>query len=175
MTNRFTIVVIIRREKVTQKDVSPTRAKGTHWNILSTFFHKIFDPPDLEREWWAWCRAWWAITNKYFEQGPNLTSELQHFCYLLKNTKCKVRENQSPALGNLSFLKGGRLLWGQSSCTLPRWKGHQGLGTVFLENVSPVLIRMTLLMPMNYIFQGPNSCPRVRISCELTPHDRPQV
>ena len=25
------------------------------------------------------------------------------------------------------------------------------------------------------LFQGPNSCPRVRISCELTPHDRPQV
>ena len=25
------------------------------------------------------------------------------------------------------------------------------------------------------LIQGPNSCPRVRISCELTPHDRPQV
>ena len=57
MANRYTIVVIIRREKVTQKDVSLTRAKGTHWNILSTLFHKILtlqtwkesDEPGAER------------------------------------------------------------------------------------------------------------------------------
>ena len=57
MTNRYTIIVIIRREKVTQKDVSPTRAKGTQWNMLLAFFTKYLilqtwkesDEPGAER------------------------------------------------------------------------------------------------------------------------------
>ena len=57
MTNSHTIVVIIRRERVTQKGVSPTRAKGPHWNILSTFSTKYLtlqtwkesDEPGAER------------------------------------------------------------------------------------------------------------------------------
>ena len=57
MTNSYTIVVIIRREKDTQKDVSLTRAKGTQWNMLLTFFTKYLtlqtwkesDEPGAER------------------------------------------------------------------------------------------------------------------------------
>ena len=57
MANSYIRVQINRREKVTQKDVSPTRAKGTQWNMLLAFFTKYLilqtwkesDEPGAER------------------------------------------------------------------------------------------------------------------------------
>ena len=39
--------------------------------------------------------------------------------------------------------KGGRLLWGQSSRTLPRWPGHQGLGRSLTTWLMIVIINTT--------------------------------
>ena len=57
MAKSYIRVQINRREKVTQKDVSPTRAKGTQWNMLLAFFTKYLilqtwkesDEPGAER------------------------------------------------------------------------------------------------------------------------------